>query len=162
MINNVTVYALMKSRFKVLCHCLTLLGSVASVTNNTTLLFRLHITVAFAHFLYQDLFHQDSVAMAVQLRPDKSNLLRAGSYKFQMEDVEVIYKLYTIDKWTLWTIKEWIFENATIQQLAVAVMHGGMNIEKIPYFDRATFTYSPDNIVLAEFNVGHPTEPANV
>ena len=136
--------------------------SVASVTNNTTLLFRSHIAVAFAHFLYHDLFHQQSAAMAVQLRPDKSNVLRAGSYKFQMEDVEAVWKLYTIDKWTLWTIKQWFFENATIEQVAVAVLHGGMDIEKVPYFQRATFTYSPDMIVLAEFNVGHPIEPANV
>ena len=79
-----------------------------------------------------------------------------------MEDVEVIYKLYTIDKWTLWTIKEWKFENATIRQLAVAVEHGRMDIEKIPYFQRPTLSYDPDNIVIDEFNVGHPTQPANV
>ena len=76
--------------------------------------------------------------MAYRLRPDRSNMLKVGSYKFHMEDVDVIYNLYTIDQWTLWAIKESKFENATIQQIAVAVEHGRMDIEKIPYFQRPT------------------------
>ena len=96
--------------------------------------------------------------MAYRLRPDRSNMLRVGSYKFHMEDVELIYNLYTIDQWTLWAIKESKFENATIQQIAVAVQHGKMDIEKIPYFQRPTFSYDPDLIVLSQFNVGHPTQ----
>ena len=75
-----------------------------------------------------------------------------------MEDVEVIYNLYTIDQWTLWEIKESKFENATIQQIAVAVVHGRMDLEKHPYFQRATNSYDPDAILLSEFNVGHPTQ----
>ena len=47
-----------------------------------------------------------------------------------MEDVELIYNLYTIDQWTLWAIKETKFENATIEQIAVAVKHGEMDLEK--------------------------------
>ena len=96
--------------------------------------------------------------MAIQLRPDRSNMLTVGSFKFHMEDVEVIYNLYTIDQWTLWAIKESKFENATIQQIAVAVEHGRMDLEKIPYFQRPTHSYDPDEILLSEFNVGHPTQ----
>ena len=61
--------------------------------------------------------------MAVQLRPGNSNLLRAGSYKFTMEEVQLIYKLYMTDKWTLWAI----------QEIAVAVNHGQMDLEQTPY-----------------------------
>ena len=96
--------------------------------------------------------------MSIQLRPDRSNILRAGSYRFQMEDVELIYKLYEIAKWSLYEIKERKFENATVQQIAVAVAHGRMDVEKLPYFQRATFTYDPDVILLSEFNVGHPAQ----
>ena len=76
--------------------------------------------------------------MAYQLRPDRSNMLRVGSYKFHMEDVEVIYNLYMIDQWTFWAIKETKFEIATREQIAVAVKHGEMDLEKIPYFQRPT------------------------
>ena len=85
-------------------------------------------------------------------------MLRVGSYKFHMEDVELIYNLYTIDQWTLWAIKEAKFENATIEQIAVAVKHGKMDLEKIPYIQRPTHSYSPSTILLSEFNVGHPTQ----
>ena len=51
-----------------------------------------------------------------------------------MEDVEVIYNLYTIDQWTLWEIKESKFENATIRQIAVAIEHGRMDLEKLHTF----------------------------
>ena len=85
-------------------------------------------------------------------------MLRAGSYKFHKEDVELIYNLYSIDNWTLWLIKESKFEKASIRQIAVAVQHGRMDLDKVPYFQRATHTYDPDSIVLSEFNVGHPTQ----
>ena len=62
------------------------------------------------------------------------------------------------DQWTLWPIKESKFENVTIQQIAVAVEHGRMDLEKIPYFQRPTHSYDPSKILLSEFNVGHPTQ----
>ena len=71
--------------------------------------------------------------MAVQLRPGNSNLLRAGFYKFTMEEVQLIYKLYTTDKFTLWAIKETNFDEAQREEIAVAVTHGKMDIEQIPY-----------------------------
>ena len=64
--------------------------------------------------------------MAYQLQPDQSNMLRAGSYMFHKEDVEIIYNLYTIFKWTLCLIKESKFENASIRQITVAVQHSRM------------------------------------
>ena len=96
--------------------------------------------------------------MASPLRPGKSNMLKAGSYNFHMEDVEMIYNLYSYHNWTLWIIKERRFEKASIEQIAVAVSHGRMDKEKIPYYQRARFTYDPDDIDLSEFNVGHPTQ----
>ena len=75
-----------------------------------------------------------------------------------MEDVELIHNLYSIDQWTLHEIQESKFENATIGQIAIAVEHGKMDIEKIPYTQRPRHSYDPDDILLSEFNVGHPTQ----
>ena len=75
-----------------------------------------------------------------------------------MEDVELIYSLYSVDQWSLNAIKESKFENATVQQIAVAVEHGKMDLEKLPYTQRATHSYAPDLIILSEFNVGYPTQ----
>ena len=75
-----------------------------------------------------------------------------------MEDVELIYNLYEIDQWTLWAIKETKFEIATREQIAVAVKHGKMDLEKIPYFQRPTHSYDPSEILLSEFIIGHPTQ----
>ena len=85
-------------------------------------------------------------------------MLRVGSYQFEMEDVELIYSLYSVDQWSLNAIKESKFENATVQQIAVAVEHGKMDLEKLPYTQRPKHCYDPDNILLSEFNVGHPTQ----
>ena len=84
-------------------------------------------------------------------------MLRVGSYQFEMEDVELIYSLYSVDQWSLNAIKESKFENATVQQIAVAVEHGKMDLEKLPYTQRPRHCYDPDDILLSEFNVGHPT-----
>ena len=96
--------------------------------------------------------------MAVQLRPGNSNLLRTGSYKFTMEEVQLIHKLYTTYKYTLWAIKEINFNEAQIEQIAVAVTHGKMDIEQIPYDQRPTFSYDPSSIIVSEFRVGHPSQ----
>ena len=85
-------------------------------------------------------------------------MLKVGSYNFHMEDVEMIYNLYSYHNWTLWIIKERRFEKSSIEQIPVAVSHGRMDKEKKTYFQRATFTYDPDLIDLSEFNVGHPTQ----
>ena len=73
-----------------------------------------------------------------------------------MEEVALIYNLYANAEWTLYQIKERKFENATVQQIAVAVAHGRMDVEKLPYFQRPTFSYDPDVILLSKFRVGHP------
>ena len=97
--------------------------------------------------------------MAIQLRPPQwSNMLRVGSYRFHMEDVELIHNLYSIDQWTLHEIQESKFENATIRQIAIAVEHGKMDIEKIPYTQRPRHCYDPDDVLLSEFNVGQPSQ----
>ena len=95
--------------------------------------------------------------MAVPLRPGKSNLLKVGGYNFTMEDVEQIYALYSHHNWTLWEIKERRFQEPSIKQLAVAVSHGQMDKEKKTYYQRAGFTYDPEDIDLFEFNVGIPS-----
>ena len=75
-----------------------------------------------------------------------------------MEEVQLIYKLYTTYKYTLWAIKETNFNAAQIEEIAVAVTHGKMDIEQIPYDQRVTFTYDPSSIILSEFRVGHPSQ----
>ena len=86
--------------------------------------------------------------MAVQLRADKSNMLKVGSYKFHKEDVELIYNLHMTDQWTLWAIKETKFEDAKVKEIAVAVKHGQMDLEGKPSFQRSAHSYDPSSIVL--------------
>ena len=75
-----------------------------------------------------------------------------------MEEVQLIYKLYMTDKWTLWAIQETHFDDAKIEEIAVAVNHGQMDLEQKPYDQRATFTYDPSSIILSEFTVGYPSK----
>ena len=96
--------------------------------------------------------------MASPLRPGKSNMLQTGGYNFTMGDVEQIYELYSYHNWTLWEIKERRFQEASIKQIAVAVSHGQMDQEQLPYTQRGRFTYDPDLIDLNEFNVGQPSQ----
>ena len=71
-----------------------------------------------------------------------------------MEEVQLIHKLYMIDNWTLWAIQETHFDDAKIEEIAVAVNHEQFNLEQKPYDQRATFTYDPSKIILSEFRVG--------
>ena len=71
-----------------------------------------------------------------------------------MEEVQLIHKLYMTEEWTLWAIQEAHFDNAKIEEIAVAVNHGQMDLEQKPYDQRATFTYDPSSILLSEFRVG--------
>ena len=96
--------------------------------------------------------------MTSPLRPGKSNILKTGGYNFTMEDVEQIYGLYSYHNWTLWEIKERRFQEASIKQLAVAVSHGQMDQEQLPYTQRAGFTYDPEAIDLSNFHVGEPSQ----
>ena len=96
--------------------------------------------------------------MAVQLCPGNSALFRAETYSFTFEEVHLIYKLYTDKKFTLWKIKETSFNEAQIQEIAVAIIHAEMDIQKKPYDQRATFTYDPGFIELADFRVGKPSQ----
>ena len=71
-----------------------------------------------------------------------------------MEEVQLIHKLYMTDNWTLRAIQETHFDDAKIDEIAVAVNHGQMDLEQKPYDQRATFTYDPSEIILSEFRVG--------
>ena len=128
---------------------------MVSIINNTTLLLRSHILLSLHKFVFKNPL--SSAVMAVQLRPGKSNLLKVCGYNFTMEDVEVIYTLYSIHNWTLWEIKERRFREPDIKQLAVAVNHGLADKEKKPYYQRPGFTYDPEEIDLTEFKVGIPS-----
>ena len=92
--------------------------------------------------------------MAVQLRADNSNILRVGSKKFTIEDLQLIHKLYMTEEWILWAIQEAHFDDAKIEEIAVAVKNGQMDLEQTPYDKRATLTYDPSSILLSEFRVG--------
>ena len=96
--------------------------------------------------------------MSVQLRPGKSTLLIVGSYNFTMEEVKLIYRLYADDKLSLWEIKETKFNEAQIEELAVAITHAQMDKQQIPYDQRPRFSYDPSSIDLSEYRVGHPRQ----
>ena len=96
--------------------------------------------------------------MSVQLRPGTSTLLHAGTYSFTMDELRLIYKLYADDKLTLWKIKETYFNEAQIEQIAVAIKHASMDIQQIPYDQRPSFSYDPSITDLAEYRVGNPSQ----
>merc|ERR1712121_468866 len=129
---------------------------MGSLRNHNTLLLRSHILLSLEDFYFAKPL--SSSVMAVPLQPGKSNLLKVGGYNFTMEDVEQIYTLYSDHNSTLWEIKERRFQEASIKQLAVAVLHGQMDKEQLPYTQRGRFTYDPDLIDLNEFNVGQPSQ----
>ena len=78
-------------------------------------------------------------------------------YSFTMDEARLIYKLYS-DKLTPWEIKETTLSEAQIQEIAVAIVHARMNIQKILHYQRASFTYDPSSIDLAEYRVGNPSQ----
>ena len=96
--------------------------------------------------------------MSIQLRPGTSSLLLAGTYSFTMDEVRLIYRLYADDKLSLWKIKETYFDEAQIEQIAVAIKHASMDIQQIPYDQRPSFSYDPSAIDLAEYRVGNPSQ----
>ena len=87
--------------------------------------------------------------MAVQLRPGNSTQLSVGSYNFTMEEVKLIYSLYVDDTLSLWEIKESNFNEAQIEELAVAITHAQMDIQQIPYDQRPRHSHDPNSIDLA-------------
>ena len=96
--------------------------------------------------------------MSVQLHPGMPTQFHAGNYSFTMDGVWLIYKLYADDKLTLWEIKETTFIEAQIQEIAVAIVHAQMDIQKIPYYQRASFSYDPSLIDLAEYRIDNPSQ----
>ena len=88
------------------------------------------------------------------LQASRRNTLQAGSYRFTREDVGLITKLYDRESWSLWNIKDMYFIDATLQQLAVAIVQGRFDANNVQFRDRPRFTFIPSNIDLDEFNVG--------
>ena len=97
--------------------------------------------------------------MSFQLRPGTSSLLSAGTYSITMYELRLIYyKLYADDKLSLWQIKERHFDEAQIEQIAVAIKHASMDIQQIPYDQRPSFSYDPSAIDLSDYRVGKPSQ----
>ena len=90
--------------------------------------------------------------MAVQLRPGNSTQLDVG-YIFTMDEVKQIHRLYNEDKWTLTRIKQEIFNDAHIREIACAIAHAKMDIEGKPFDQRPRFSYDASFIDLTEFRV---------
>ena len=90
--------------------------------------------------------------MAVQLRPGNSTQLDVG-YNFTMEEVQQIYRLYNDDKWTLSRLKQEIFRDAQIKEIACAICHAKMDIQELPFDQRPSNSYDPSSIDLTEFRV---------
>ena len=99
--------------------------------------------------------------MAVQLIPGNSTLLCVGSYKFTMEEVKFIYRLYEHEFFSLWEIKEseeFHLDKLLIEKIACAINHAEMDIEGIPYDQRPSFYDDPSSIDLNEYRVGNPRQ----
>ena len=94
------------------------------------------------------------MASQLPLRPNNSGFVTAGTYNFTFEEVKLIYKLYTDDNFTLWEIKESSFNEAQLQEIAVAINHGEWDKQKLTYDQRLPFSYDPGLIDLTNFWVG--------
>ena len=90
--------------------------------------------------------------MAVQLRPGNSTQLDVG-YIFTMDEVKQIHRLYNEDKWTLTRIKQEIFNDAHITEIACAITHAKMDIQGLPFDQRPRLSDDPSSIDLTEFRV---------
>ena len=88
------------------------------------------------------------------LQASRRNTLQAGSYRFTREDVGLITQLYDRESWSLWNIKDMYFIDATLQQLAVAIVQGRFDANNVQFKDRPRLTFMPSLIDLDEFNVG--------
>ena len=90
--------------------------------------------------------------MAVQLRPGNSTQLDVG-YIFTMDEVKQIHRLYNKDKLTLLRLKQEIFNDAHINEIACAISHAKMDIQGLPFDQRPRFSYDPSSIDLTDFRV---------
>ena len=88
------------------------------------------------------------------LQASRRNTLQAGSYRFTREDVGLITQLYDRESWSLWNIKDMYFVDATLQQLAVAIVQGRFDGDNVLFSNRPRFTFLPSHIDLDNFNVG--------
>ena len=87
----------------------------------------------------------------------RRNILQAGSYRFTRQDVGLITQLYDRESWSLWNIKDMYFVDATLQQLAVAIVQGRFDADNVQFRNRPRYTFLPSHIDLDDFNVGdHP------
>ena len=115
-----------------------------------------HVFGSISHPIWTRLgTYRSSLTISVKLRPGKSTLLVAGAYSFTMEEVKLIYSLYPDNKLSLCEIKESNFHEAQIEEIAVAISHAFMDIQKIPYDKRPRLSYDPSIIDLSEYRVGN-------
>ena len=75
-----------------------------------------------------------------------------------MEEVQLIYRLYADDHWTLSQIKQLRFNEAQIQEIACAITHAQLDIQQIPYDQRPRFSFEPSLMDLSEFKVGNSSQ----
>ena len=92
----------------------------------------------------------------------RRNTLQAGTYRFTRENVGLITQLHDRDSWSLWDIKDIHFIDATLQQLAVAIVQGRFDANNVQFINRPRFTFLPSHIDLDEFNVGVRTQWYNL
>ena len=88
------------------------------------------------------------------LQASRLNILQAGSYRFTRQDVSLITQLYDLEAWSLWNIKDMYFVDATLKQLAVAILQGRFDGDNVLFSNRPRFTFLPSHIDLDIFNVG--------
>ena len=84
----------------------------------------------------------------------RRNILQAGSYRFTRQDVSLITQLYDLEAWSLWNIKDMYFVDATLKQLAVAILQGRFDRDNVLFIDRPRITFLPSHIELDNFNAG--------
>ena len=88
-------------------------------------------------------------------RPSVMNyVLHVGSYIFTREDARNIDRLYRGEHLTLWQIKEQHYPMANLNEIAMGIEHGWMDL---PRSQVADYMFSSDEVDMNAYNIGQPS-----
>ena len=78
-------------------------------------------------------------------------VLQVGAYKFTREDARSIHRLYNDEYLTLWEIKERYYPLAGLNEIAMSIQHGLMDLprDQVP-----NFMFNSNNINIYAFDIG--------
>ena len=87
-------------------------------------------------------------------------VVQVGAYKFTREDARSIHRLYNDEYLTLWEIKERYYPLASLNEIAMSIQHGLMDL---PRDQVSNFMFNSNNINIYAFDIGqHRRQPSGM